>query len=165
MKRGAIIFKNKIFLFVLVLTLIIAVIIVINQTRQTTFQELFSEQLNEETTVRSISIAINEVSGYRTETEARTNIEDESLMNDILEDLAEVELKKDEDAPLIGKKYTIGVTVNNEVGDNHSSTTTLYIDVNNNYLNDYKITRSSNHLETIESVVEDEEVEWEYIEN
>ncbi|MDT8860294.1 hypothetical protein N0O92_08610 [Alkalihalobacillus sp. MEB130] len=89
--------KNKIALLVAIMTLILVTIFVIDQTKYTTFQELFSEHLSEESKVRSISIAVNDLSGDRPETVARKTIEDDSLINDILEDFEEIKLKKDED--------------------------------------------------------------------
>ncbi|UTR08987.1 hypothetical protein MM300_13715 [Evansella sp. LMS18] len=142
--------KNNIALFAVVIILILGTSLIINQMQYTTFQELYSDQLNEDSDIRSISVAVNDLSVRTPETAARTTIEDESLIGDILNDFQKIELRKDNDAGI--RKYTIGVTVNNQVKENFSRTTTIYIEMDDEYLNEYKIVSAKKHLETIESL-------------
>ncbi|MCL7749592.1 hypothetical protein [Halalkalibacter alkaliphilus] len=146
--------KNKFVLLGVMVTLILGTIFVIDQTKYTTFKELFSEHLNEENEVRSISIAVNDLSGDRPETVARTTIDDDSLINDILKDFEEIKLKKDEDVRFLSRRYTIGITANKEIRENFSKTTTKYIEIDDKYLDEYRIITNANHLKTIESLVE-----------
>lgn len=152
--------KNKIFLLAVNLILIFGTMFFIEHLKFTTFEEFVSEHLTEESTVRNISITINDLSGQRPITAVRATIEDESVINDILEDFSEIELKKDENVRFLRKKYVVGITANNPVRENISRTTTLYLEMDSHYLEEYRIISESNHLKTIESLIESKEVEW-----
>ncbi|GAE25386.1 hypothetical protein JCM9140_1377 [Halalkalibacter wakoensis JCM 9140] len=152
--------KNKILIFVTLLILVTATIFAIDQTRYSTFEELFEDQLHDDSTVKAMSIAINDISGQIPNTEVRATIEDESIIHAILEDFSELELKKDEDALYSDNRYTIAITINNEVREGVSRISDLYIDVDYHSLNGYEIISNTNHLQTIESLIEHEKVEW-----
>lgn len=65
-----------------------------HQMKYTTFPEVVPVQLNEVTTIRSISITINDLSGSLPDREAKTTIENGKMIEQILDDFSEMELKK-----------------------------------------------------------------------
>ncbi|WP_188456902.1 DUF4181 domain-containing protein [Virgibacillus oceani] len=134
--------------------------------KYTTFQDVVSDQLNEESTVRSITIDINDFSGTLPKREASATIRDQDLINRILADFSDVELKKE-----TGFRdywdYTLRIITTNQVEEDHFSTESLYVHVDGDYISIsegnadvYKIVTQSNHLKTIESLVESDEVVW-----
>ncbi|ARK32470.1 hypothetical protein [Halalkalibacter krulwichiae] len=142
--------KNKIALLAVTLTIILGTILLINQTKYTTFQDLVPE----DSEIRSISITVNDLSGDRAEPAARTTIEDDSLIQEILEDLNQIKLKKDDDVRVQNRKYTIGITANHKIRENFSRTTTTYLKIDDQYVGESQIISNTNHLKTIESLIE-----------
>lgn len=146
----------------------IGIIVINEQMKYTTFQEVVSDQLNEETTVRSISIYVNDFSNNVLEREAKTTINDEKIIDRILEDLSNLELKKDNDFRNYGD-YTIRFVTTNQVEEDHYSTESWYIDLTENYAiitegspGSYEIVSETGHLKTIKSLIGSEEVDWEF---
>jgi hypothetical protein len=156
--------KNKFLSAVLVLVVGVIAFFIWNQLKQTTFEDYFFDQLTKDTTITSISIAINEVDGHRAKIKARTTIEDTSLIQAIADDFTAVEMKESEEAS-IGKRYTVGMNLRSKVSDDHFQTSTLYFDVDHDFLNIFEITSSHNHLQTIESIITDDQVEWDVIDD
>ncbi|MUV38920.1 hypothetical protein JNUCC1_02792 [Lentibacillus sp. JNUCC-1] len=153
--------KKKSRLIVVLLILVVGSIFLIPQALHTTFPDGVSDQLNEDSTVQAIIITINDVSGDRPVREEQVTIRDKDIIGHILEDLSDVELKEDRNAVVLGRKYHLNIRITNKVEDGYYKTSTLMVDVDQHYLNKYKIVNEPNHLETIESLVENDEVDWE----
>lgn len=152
--------KKRIPLITVMAVLIIGSVIVLNQTKYTTLLELYSNQLNEDSVVKSVSITIQEPSENVPEPIRGVTIEKKEVIERILEDLSVIELKEDDDIQQVFRDYQIEVVVTNQIEEDHFSTTTIHLDIDKNYVNDYRIISDTNHLKTIESLVEDDKVDW-----
>ncbi|WP_100011846.1 SdpI family protein [Lentibacillus sediminis] len=156
--------KKKSTLIVVLALMVAGTIFIINQSKYTTFQELVSDQLNEESTVQEISITISDLSGDMPERKASVTIEDEEIMDQIIEDFSDIELKEQSNLHVLDRKYRIRIRSTNEVEENFLKTDSLTLCVDNDYINEYEIVNETDHLKTIESLVENEEIEWEVFE-
>jgi hypothetical protein len=152
--------KKRIPLITVMAVLIIGSVIVFNQTKYTTLLELYSNQLNEDSVVKSVSITIQEPSENVPEKIRRVTIEKKEVIEQILEDFSGIELKEDDDIQQVIRDYQIELVVTNQIEEDHfSTTTTIHSDIDKNYVNDYRIISETNHLKTIESQVEDDKVD------
>lgn len=151
--------KNKIHFFVAVGIVSVGAVFLAYQMNHTTFQAVVSDHLHENSTVRNISISTNDLTGDFPEREARATIEDEAIIEKILEDFSEIELRTSNHSRGL-KDYSIHITITNEVKDNYLVTNTLTLEMDDTYLDQYEIISDTNHLQTIESLVEREEVDW-----
>ncbi|MEC5423498.1 hypothetical protein QGM71_08310 [Virgibacillus sp. C22-A2] len=133
---------------------------IIDQMKYTTFQEVFSEQINEKSDIRGMSISINDVSNRIPETKATATIRDEEIMERVLADFLKLELKKDVDAQLYHRDYTIKITTNNEVEEGRSVTDSFTMYVDENYINEYEVLSEKDHLSTVDLLVEDDAIDW-----
>jgi len=99
-------------------------------------------------------------SGNMPERKASVTIEEEEIIERILEDFSGLELKKDYDIQNIYRDYQIEIVVTNQIKEKHFSTTIIRFDLDKNYVNDYQIVSETNHLKTIEYLVENDEIDW-----
>lgn len=111
-------FKKRSTLFIAVAIVVAGVIFIVVQTKYTTFQDLVSDQFNEESTVQDISITVNDPSGRIPERKAGVTLEDEEIMERILEDFADIELREGKDARPFDRKYRISIRTTNEMEEN-----------------------------------------------
>ncbi|MBP1970240.1 hypothetical protein J2Z83_002358 [Virgibacillus natechei] len=155
----SLLFKKRSTLIVAVAIVVVGTIFIVYQSKYTTFQELVSNQINEENTVRDISITINDLSSDIPERKASVTIGDEEITERILEDFSEVELREDQEARPIDRKYRISIRTTNEIEENVLKTDSFTLSVNDNYIDDYEIISETDHLKTIESLVESEEAD------
>jgi hypothetical protein len=139
--------------------LIIGSTIAINQTKYTTLLKLYSNQLNESSVVESISITVQEPSEYVPKNVRSVTIENKEVIEKILGDFSTIELKE-EDVQHLYRNYYIVIVVTNQIEEDHFSTTSIHLNIDKNYMNNYKIISKTNHLKTIESLVEDGSVDW-----
>lgn len=138
-----------------------------------TFQEVVEKQLNEDTEIKSITVTAYHYTDGQAERERQTKITNEKIISQILDGFTEMELKKDNDSPArFDRKYSISILTRNEVAEKHYSTESLnlyfnenFISVSQRYSQHFKIISDSNHLEAIESLLHNEEIEWELINN
>ncbi|QKY70702.1 DUF4181 domain-containing protein [Lentibacillus sp. CBA3610] len=135
--------------------------------KHTTFQDVVSEQLHEETEVNSITIRINDLSERIPQTKARVTIEDKETIGRILEVFSEMELKQDDGLHEF-RKYNVTIETTNQVAEDHFETKGLRVELDENYANisasshgRYEIVSGTNHLQTIEELVESDEIDWE----
>jgi hypothetical protein len=135
-------------------------IIAIIQTKYTTLFDLYSNQLNESSVVESLSISIQEPSEYVPEKFRKVTIEKKEVIERILEDFSKIELKEDNDVPNLYRDYYIEIIVTNQIEVDQFSTTSINLNLDKKYMNDYRIISETNHLKTIESLVKDEKVDW-----
>ncbi|WP_368505036.1 hypothetical protein AB3N04_05145 [Alkalihalophilus sp. As8PL] len=152
--------KRKLPLALTVLLIILGGFYVIDQTRYTTFEELFSTQLHEETTVESITITVMDLSQSPPERKGTLTVTDETILKRLVEDLSEIKLREGSD-PSPYKDFTIRIVTTNETGDRQFVTESLFLNIDQHHLNHYEIVSDTNHLKTIEGLVRSEETEWE----
>ncbi|MGY0694689.1 DUF4181 domain-containing protein [Virgibacillus sp. FSP13] len=161
-------FVIPLILMVVGVACILAIFFINNQMKYTTFSKVVSDQLNEETTVRSITIYQNHLSGDIPEREASATIKDNETIDRILEDFSDMELKK-VDGFREYRKYRIRIVVTNQVAADHYSTESLTVGFDENYLTTsegyhgvYEIVSEIDQMKTIESLVKSGEIDWEY---
>ncbi|WP_099157542.1 DUF4181 domain-containing protein [Virgibacillus ndiopensis] len=147
---------------------IFGIFLINEQIKYTTFQKIVADQLNEDSTVRSITIYINDLSGTFPDREASTTIKDKEIINHILADLSNLELRK-EDSFQEYWEYSLRIVTTNQVEEDHYSTESFSVHVDRDYISIsegdadlYKIVTQSDFLKTIESLVESDEVDWDY---
>lgn len=159
-------FKKRSTLIASVIIVIFGTLFIVDQMQYTTFQKLVSDQLNEESIVESISITINDVSesGGLPVRVARVKIEDEEIIKRILQDFSDMELKRDVDARYTGRDYSVRILTTNEVKENFLETSSISLDLDDYYVNEYEIVNETDHLKTIELLVESDEIDWDYYE-
>jgi hypothetical protein len=114
----------------------------------------------EDSVFKSVSIIINDFSGNMPKQIRRVTIEDEKIIERIIEDLSGIKLKEDDDIPVLDRDYQIEIVVTNQIKEDHFSTTTVRLNLDKNYVNDNKIVSEPEHLKTIESLVEDDHLNW-----
>ncbi|WP_100009825.1 hypothetical protein [Lentibacillus sediminis] len=149
---------NKRIIWIAVLVIfIVGITYLINEQKYTTFDELYSDQLNEDSIVRSVTIRI----GGITENYAHTTIEDEEVIDQIVESLRGLELKENRNAPFMEEDYTVRITTTNEIEEGLLRTESFDLRLDGDYLNQYQVVGETDHLSIIERLVESEEVEWE----
>jgi hypothetical protein len=155
--------KRKLVLGAVVVVLVAGIILLDNQLKYTNFISLYSDDITEDSTVEEMTITINHLTNkddLKPEMTERVKITDEETINDILRDLSTVKLKKDEDANYTTKKYDIKMVVANQISESHIISQFVTIHVDEKYLNQYKIVNETNHLQTIEELANDPNVEW-----
>lgn len=156
-------FKTKNKLIAAVIVVVVAIFFLVNHMQYTTFPKLVSAQLNEQSVIRDMTITINDNSnGYR-DREASVTIEDEEIIEQILSDFEPLKLKRDINQRFREHKYTLSILVTNETKKKDvylTSSLTLYID--DNYINNYRILNATNHLSTIEALIDNDDIEWQY---
>ncbi|WP_179295454.1 DUF4181 domain-containing protein [Bacillus sp. FJAT-45350] len=138
--------------------------------KYTSFAELYSDNLNEHTVVKNISITINDLSENKKEPTATVTIDDKHMIQSILTDLSTIELKIHEDHYYNNTlKYTLSIDVKNPDKDKQNffyrSSINLNIDQYSMSLlvTKYDIKTDTNHLSTIELLVDSQEVDWKYL--
>lgn len=133
-----------------------------------TFQEVVSDQLNKDTTIRSMTITLYHFpEGYQ-ERKAKITIEEKEVIDRILGDFSDMELKRNDDYKLKRGDYSISITTINKVAEDHYSAEILYLEfdedfitISDGYNQYYKIVSETDHLKTIKSLIRNKEVEWE----
>jgi hypothetical protein len=128
-----------------------------NQLQYTTFSKLYAKQLDEQTVVNSVSIYLLDDEGLRTK---RLVLEEQHLFEPILEDFSAVELKEADASPRYVLDYQIEIVVTNQLKDDHFSTSVIRFEVDEDYLDDYQIISETNHLQTIDSLVFNGQMDW-----
>jgi hypothetical protein len=153
--------KKKVTVVSVLAILLIGTLIIWNQLQYTTFMKLFSKQLDENTQVESLTIYLLDDSGLPWQS---LKIEEGKQIEAILRDVTAIELKSVDDSPRYVRDYQIEMVVTNQVKtDDHASTSVIRFELNKNYLDDYQIISKSDHLNTIESLVADENLEWQIL--
>lgn len=155
-------FKTKSKLIAAVMVILVAVFFLVNHMQYTTFPKFVSDQLNEKSEIRDMTITINDNSkGYR-EREASVTIEDEEIIEQILADFEPLKLKRDISHRSSENKFTLSFLVTNETKKHVYNTSSLTLYIDDDYVNNYRILSATNHLKTIEALIENEDIEWQY---
>ncbi|WP_078379975.1 hypothetical protein [Sutcliffiella halmapala] len=157
-------FKKRILVSIVIIVVAIGAVYVYDRAKYITFPELVETQLNSESTVRDITITINDndLSGDGLPVrKAHVTIEDEEIIKRILDDFSDLELKKNVNAQGTFKEYQLRLLIINPSKENGLVTDSLYLYVDEHYVNDFAIVGETDHLKTIKYLVESDEVEWE----
>ncbi|RHW39029.1 hypothetical protein D1B31_13785 [Neobacillus notoginsengisoli] len=143
--------KNRIVLINSIGVLVMAAVILVSMTQYTTFSKLYSDELNENSVVKSVTIRAKMPENSQTIT-----IENKEDIERILGDLSGIKLKKENDITFHEKGYHVEMIVTTQIKKNHTSTERVLLELGNDYLDHYKIISESDHLKTIESLVKGE---------
>jgi hypothetical protein len=147
--------KKRIIIMFVIAILTIGSILFIEQTKYTTLMELYTNQINENSAIKSVTITVFDKQKKIPDFNSSVTIEDEIVINRIIDDLASVKLKKDKDTPTLHGEYHINIAVSNEIEEDHFSLTSVGFDISSKYVNNYAIISDTDHLKTIESLVKD----------
>lgn len=153
--------KKKAFVIALLFIGVGSVIAVflIQKASYTTFEEeIFSQK--EEVDIPQIRITLNDVSESPPERVKYVDIKEKAIIELILSDFRDLELKKLNPPDIHDSKYTVFFTIREKLKDNHFQTTTYYAKVDEDYFNHYEIMSEVNHLQTIETLEDDDNIEW-----
>ncbi len=151
-------FKKKITAFAIAAFLVIGTAYIIDRSHYTTFIDLYSDHLNKDSVIRSITVSTAYLPDERRfDPEEDIEIEEEKIMNEIIQAFSELELKKDRDHHYIeNPDYRVRITTTNEEEEGLLRTESFYFNLNDKYLNNYKVVNDSNHIEMLAALVENE---------
>ncbi len=147
---------------VIVMVVITVIFLFVNHMQYTTFPKLVSDQLNEETVIKELTLNIHEYPDGLRERVASVTIEDEEIIARFLKDLEPLKLKRDVSRTIREYQYGVSILVTNQTDRGDYLTSRLSISLSENYVNNYFILNQTNHLKTIKSLIENEEGEWKY---
>jgi hypothetical protein len=151
--------KKKISFKVATVIVTIGVLLIIEFMKYTTFEKIYIHQLNEESIVENITI-VEFTDDHFPERYAHATIRDEEIIDDIIEDLTSMRLKKDTGEHSFLRDYYIRILTTNMTKDNYLLTDSFSFTLDDQHINDFEIVSDTNHLKTIEELVEDEDVDW-----
>lgn len=155
-------FKKRIIVIIGILLAVSGISYLYIQEKYTNFEEYSSKLINDESEVQSITISIKDTSGDSfPELKSRATIKDEKIIEDLLSDFSKIELVKDRDNAGWYEKYYVDVLTTIEDEDGILRTQSFVFDLGETYLDGYKIISDTDHLQTIDALVENEEIEWE----
>jgi hypothetical protein len=152
--------KKKPPLFIVTICLVLGTIYLADQMKYTTFTKLYSKQINEGSVLESVTITVNELIDGIPKGKMQTTIKDEEVIEQIIGDLSELELKKEDHPDDIFLKYEVRFVSTNKIKEDTYQSEFVGVDLDDNYLNNYEIVSDTNHLKAIESIVENKEYEW-----
>lgn len=145
---ASIFIKKRVALINTVGCLAMAVAILLSLTQYTSFAELYSKQLNEKSDVQSVVIRMQDGQSI--------TVENKDEIDRILTDLKDVKLKKDPKVQPAYMDYYLEMVVRNQIASKHYSTEKVYVDLDEDHINSYKVLGKTNHLKTIERLVKGE---------
>jgi len=154
-------FKKRIIAFLIAAILVIGTAYMIDRSHYTTFTEVYSDHLNEESIVRSITIYTNYIpDDYTFDREAYIEIEDKEIMNELIQEFSQLELKRDRDHHVIeNPSYRVRITTTNEEEAGLLRTESFYFELDEEYLDRYEVINDTNHLQILDRLVENEKME------
>lgn len=147
-----------------IIFLVLGTFLIFEWDKYSSFEKHVAKNIHEDTIIESMTIRIYDISNEAEtfpERKAWVTIEDNETINAVLEDLADIKLKRDDDARRVVREYEIRMLVTNEVEPDHLVTKSITFDVDQHYLDHYKILGETEHLKTIQSLEKNEEIEWE----
>jgi hypothetical protein len=147
--------KKRSIILVTIGVLTIGSLVFINLTKYSSFLELYSDQLNEDSVVQSVTITVYDDSESIPDFKKSITIGDAEIMKRIIDELSGVELKKEKNIPHQFRDYYINIVVTNRIEKDHFRTTSIGFDIDINHLNQYRIINETEHLKTIQSLVKD----------
>jgi hypothetical protein len=147
--------KNRVALLIVLSCLVLGLFLFVDHLKYTTFTDLYEREINEDSEVERITITVNQLSEQNSpEGRETVTIEDQEIIQRILDDFSQIELKKDETARGQFREYDIRFVTTNEVREEQLVTEYVDVGLDQFYLNDYKIISETDHLETIQLLVE-----------
>ncbi|QHS21833.1 hypothetical protein GWK91_02230 [Virgibacillus sp. MSP4-1] len=153
----SIMIKNKKILLVVEALLIFGLIFVVYQMQFTSFKALYSEEIFTNNTVVE-EVRITEYKPAKdqglSEIDRQMTIKDTQVIEDILNDFSQVELKKDRDSATLFKQFGVRFLTTKKVKEDYHLSDYQGFRVNKNYLGTYEIINETNHLKTILSIME-----------
>jgi len=158
-----IVFKKKLPVNIIIIMLIIGTVYIIDRSHYTTFTDVYSDHLNEESIVRSITVSTNyHPDDRRFDPDSDIEIKDEAKMNELIQAFSELELKKDRDHHLIeNPEYRVRITTTHEMEEGLLKTGSFFFDLDELYLDRYQVVNDTNHLQVLDQLVEKEKQEHE----
>jgi len=142
--------------------IVFGVFITTDLLKYTTFQQLNPEISKEDSEIHSITIYINDLSESLSYREARLIIEDPETIEKISNDLAAIRLK--DTNSFHDLKYSIDISYSYQIEENMISRQSFLFHIDEQYLFRHEIVNDTNHLETIETLVDSDDAEWEELE-
>ncbi|WP_175615060.1 hypothetical protein [Piscibacillus halophilus] len=151
---------------VLVVAVVIALIVYIQMEKYKTVEDLLDEEIGD-ATVGQISLSKFDSTKERPyNTVARADIRDEATIERILDEFKSIDLKE-VDEFYYDPNYRMQITYTREVKENYNRTKSLSLNVGKDYFQTdkpYDIRDDTDTDELIETLLEDEGVEWEDVE-
>ncbi|QOR65015.1 hypothetical protein IM538_14335 [Cytobacillus suaedae] len=155
-------FKKRKALFIITF-LIVGTFLIFEWDKYSSFEKHVAKNLHEDTIIENMTIQIYDVSNedeYFPERIAWVTVEDKQIINAVLEDFSGLKLKRDDDARRQVREYEIKVLYTNEVKPDLLVTKSIQFEVDQHYLDNYRILGETKHLKTIKSLEGNEEIEW-----
>ncbi|MGY3714246.1 hypothetical protein ACWE42_01825 [Sutcliffiella cohnii] len=152
--------QDRMKVIVITFVFIVGLFMLANILAYTSFTKYASKYINEETTINNVTITVYDLDdrGMRLDYTSIT-IEDEKVIDKLLQDFSQVKLKKDLNTTSWERRYNVMFSVTNPASDGKYVVTGSYsFNVDEKYLNDHKIINSTNHLSTIEEIIEYEDL-------
>ncbi|MGF2615006.1 hypothetical protein FZC84_09160 [Rossellomorea vietnamensis] len=144
--------KRKRILIMAIALLVLGASLTVQQSKYTTFLELYDKTLKEESVIEAINIRVYDPSNDFLEPKASKSIEDQDTIESIIDDLSKIDLKKEEGMSRDSYKYHVEIIVKNQAEEDRFLTRVIDIKLDENALNDYKIISSTNHLKTLKAI-------------
>ncbi len=161
--------NKKIIISILTGIVLTAILFVLFDTYKETypsFSEISSLQFNKDTEFEVANLSVYELSeGEPPDRKAMLKIKNKAIIDRILNDFKNMELKKDEHAERHFRKYHLTITVTKKVKEEHYTSDTFTYDFDEDYLFNYEILNEPNHIQTINSLRENEDLNWNYYDN
>jgi len=153
--------KKKWVVFVVMISLILAGFFIMERSKYTTYD--FSDNLGEESKIERLTIRVKEnpEEGFPGSPVNKVEIKDQQMIERITDDLKSLKLKEEEHPDLFKRKYELEFVVTNKVEEEVYETEFVKLYLDENHLNGYEIISDSNHLETLKSLEENKDLEWE----
>lgn len=151
-----VIFKRKITAYATAIILVIGTAYIIDRSHYTTFTDIYSDYLNAESVVREVTVSPTYLpDDRRFDPDSEIEIEDEEMMNEIMQEFSQLELKRDREHHYIeNPDYRVHITTTNEEEEGLLRTESFYFHLDDEYLNSYKIVNDTNYLEVLDDIVE-----------
>jgi hypothetical protein len=144
--------KGKRTLIMVMGLLVLAAFITVHQSKYTTFQELYDKTLKEDSVIDAIKIRVydpsSDFSGSKT-------IKKQDSIRRIMDDFSKMKLKKDADNTREFYQYHLEIIVTNQVEEDRYLTKIIHLKLDQNFLNNYKIISDTNHLESMQTLLDE----------
>ena len=131
-----------------------------DQMIYTTSDATVIKEFHEDSEIRNLQIRKVEFEIGTYSFKERMLIEDEETIRKILQDLSDIELKREINKEPGGADYVLDLLISNLKND-MVETGTIQIIVGKEYINDYKIVSDKDHLKTLKELDERNDLEWE----
>ncbi|MGD6831301.1 hypothetical protein ACQCT5_04025 [Sutcliffiella halmapala] len=157
-------FRKKVVVGIALIAVALGVGYLQNEMKYTNFHEMTSGTIKDDSEIRSITIKVKDIEGGSEQdywkTIGQLTIEDEELVDKLLNDLNGMELKETNYSTFeLNSKYIVEMLVVNEK-NNLWVTDKLMYSIDKTHFSGYEIVNDTDHLKTIEELVESDRMEW-----